>query len=73
MQLSANGVQNVQVVMKKLTPNHNPLDNQEMQKGKNSQQMLRPFCNLVLRWIVNYEIVISMVVGGKPNPQIKII
>jgi hypothetical protein len=56
VQLSANGVQKVQVVMKKLTPNHNPLDNQEMQKGKNSQQMLRLFCNLVLRWIVNYEI-----------------
>jgi len=27
-------VQNVQVVMKKLAPNHNPLDNQAMQKGK---------------------------------------
>jgi hypothetical protein len=49
-------VQNVQVVMKKLAPNHNPLDNQEMQKGKHSQQILRPFCNFVLRWIVNYEI-----------------
>jgi hypothetical protein len=49
-------VQKVQVVTKKLAPNHNPLDNQEMQKGKKSQQILRSFCNLFLRWIVNYEI-----------------
>jgi hypothetical protein len=27
--------------MKKLAPNHNPLDNQEMQKGKNSQQIFK--------------------------------